>query len=1095
LNASIKWVLPIAVLLGSSCAWATDVSFDKASLSLSKNAATAQTVGILVKDLPAGGTFAFASFYLVWDKTKLELSNFVWDATILDSPGVDTPFADGLNVSHAKIMATGTLSNTKPLVTFDVKPLADVVGDFSIGFKTTDPLNVLQDDFGATIAVGSWGTLPVHVKAEPDPAKISSVSYGAARQRDPITVTFAWTAGTAESLEMQYSDDGGSTWKAPAAGSTTADLTAKTMTWTTGFTANTTVKIRGRAIDQGKVWNGTAIVDADDTGWVAAAGDLLVDNVAPVPQSANGSGSEVNIAFQTGELLDATSAANKANYEVTLKGTSTTVTINSATFVSPNGVKLTLASALAGDKNYSVRIQNVADAVGNAMAAPVTLDIVQAPNPARITGITFQGGNRVKDPLVAILAWTQGYASSIEGQYSDDGGTTWKALPSAVPNISAKTITSTTGFTGNKTIKIRARAIHMGNVWNGSAIVPVAADLGWVVAASDVTVDNERPNPLTAVGAAGTKLIVVTFQASELLNEASAETLANYKVLDNGVLPAAVGDVIPLKSAVFVSPNVVNLTLADSVAAIAEGQKYKVQVSGVLDVAGNAVSGTKDLLFEIPRNPNLVSAEFRNRTTVRATFNKAMNASTIASGWALNPSVAVTAVTAVGSDGKVFDLTVATMAEATNYTLTAPAGAKDTGGLGIINRTAAFKSRRWHDFAAGTLMMGVPLTDTGRARSILGADKVATYLPGTAAYSIDDGGATSVALIPGAGYFAKFGAATTSYFDGNPIAGDAKVNVGVGWNLLSPPRDITLDKISPAFKYAWYWTAAGGYQLKAKLTGSLNIVDDQLYAWNGYFVRSGSAGEVSVGTASAAADAGALSIGGADAKLIRLVATSEGAPDTFNVCGVGSSAATLPNPPAASDGPDIYFLKDGGVEPLAVDVRTGSLTQKWNVVVAGGVVGQSVTVSAPDLSAIPGDYAVILTDVDSGRKCYLRTAAGYTFKAAEAPKALTVEIVPRTQATLMGAVSVQSTGAKNAVITYSLNGPASVSAQVCNIAGRPIRQVVSDRVETAGTHSLSWNLASDAGSLVPRGLYMIVVEARSEDGQQVRVVRPFSVNR
>jgi hypothetical protein len=1081
------------VVLVTSCAWATEVSFDKTSVTLAKNTTTPQTVGILVKDLPSGSTFAFASFYLVWDKTKLDLSNFVWDTTVLDAAGIPTPFADGLNISAAKVAATGTLSNTKPLVTFDVKPLADVVGDFTISFKTSDPLNVLQDDFGATIPVGSWGTLPVSVKAEPDPARLTSVSFGAARQKDPITITFAWTQGTAQTLEMEYSEDGGTTWKAPAAGSTTADPSAKTMTWTTGFTANKTVKIRGRAIDQGKVWNGSAIVDAEDVGWVTASGNLLVDNVAPVPQSASGSGNEVNITFQSDEQLNATSAATVANYEVKLKGTSTTVGITGATFVTPNAVKLTLASALAGDKQYTVTVQNVTDAVGNAMSTPVTLDIAQAPNPARITGVEFQGGNRVKDPLVIVLTWTQGFATMLEGQYSEDGGATYKPLPAAVGDLGAKTITSTTGFTGNKTIKVRVRAVHLGYVWNGSAIVPVAADVGWVVA-GDVTVDNERPNPVSAVGAAGTKLIVVTFQAGELLSKTSAETLANYKVIDNGVLPLGVGDEIPLKSAAFVSPNIVNLTLADAAAPLAEGQKYKVQVSGVQDVAGNVVDGTKELLFEIPRNPNLVSAQFRNRTTVRVTFNKAMNASTLASGWTLDPSVAVTAVSAVGSDGKVFDLTTATLAQATEYTVTAPAGAKDTTGLSIINRTATFKSRRWHDFPAGTVMLGVPLTDTGRARDSLGADKVATYLPGSSTYSIDDGGANSIPLVPGAGYFAKFAAPTTSYFDGNPIDGAARVHVEAGWNLLSPPRDITLDKISPAFKYAWYWSSTGGYQLKAKLTSALNDVDDQLYAWNGYFVRAASAGEVSVGTASAA-EVSALSLGGNDAKLIRLVATSEGAPDTFNVCGVGSSAVALPNPPAASDGPDIYFVRDGSVEPLAVDVRTGSLTQKWNVVVAGGVVGQNVTLSAPDLSAIPGDYAVILTDVDSGRKCYLRTATGYTFKAGEKPKTFTLEIVPRAQTTLMGAVTVQAAGGKNAVITYSLNGPASVSVQVCNIAGRVVRQVVSDRVETAGTHSLTWNLAGDAGSLVPRGQYLIVVQAHSEDGQQVRIVRPFSVTR
>ena len=204
----------------------------------------------------------------------------------------------------------------------------------------------------------------------------------------------------------------------------------------------------------------------------------------------------------------------------------------------------------------------------------------------------------------------------------------------------------------------------------------------------------------------------------------------------------------------------------------------------------------------------------------------------------------------------------------------------------------------------------------------------------------------------------------------------------------------------------------------------------------------------------------------------------------------------IANPPYAAGSVDLAFIDEDG-NPQAFDVTTGSVARKFNLLVTTDQANADVTVSAPDLSAVPKEYTVILSDPETGKKCALRTSAGFTFTAgaAGASKRLVLEIAPRSTATLVTGVSVAQAGAGHVVVTYQLSGAAAVSASVMNIAGRVVRTLVASSTETAGTHTLAWDLANGAGAAVPRGTYLLRLQARTEDGQQIESVRTFAVNR
>jgi hypothetical protein len=71
-----------------------------------------------------------------------------------------------------------------------------------------------------------------------------------------------------------------------------------------------------------------------------------------------------------------------------------------------------------------------------------------------------------------------------------------------------------------------------------------------------------------------------------------------------------------------------------------------------------------------------------------------------------------------------------------------------------------------------------------------------------------------------------------------------------------------------------------------------------------------------------------------------------------------------------------------------------------------------------------------------------------------------------------------------AQLLVRLTTAASLSVDVVNIAGRPIRRLCTDRPCEAGQTTLLWDARSDAGTRVPPGRYLLRVTARAEGGAQ-----------
>jgi subtilisin family serine protease len=239
----------------------------------------------------------------------------------------------------------------------------------------------------------------------------------------------------------------------------------------------------------------------------------------------------------------------------------------------------------------------------------------------------------------------------------------------------------------------------------------------------------------------------------------------------------------------------------------------------------------------------------------------------------------------------------------------------------------------------------------------------------------------------------------------------------------------------------------------------------------------------------------------------QIVASAAGLSDTCNYLGVAPNAssghdvaADYPEPPAIGESVSLYFPhSDWGSASGAYtqDLRARAASaQEWQFDVACPRAGARVTLSWPSLNAtVPGELALRLEDLATGRSVFMRGVTSYSYKASGVRHfRVTVERAGAggLQITTLAAAPARD---GSVVVTYELSSPAAVSAEVRNIAGRMVRGLVAGRNTPQGSQTLIWDARSDTGVRVPAGTYLLQLTARTADGQTVRRICPINAAR
>ncbi len=401
-----------------------------------------------------------------------------------------------------------------------------------------------------------------------------------------------------------------------------------------------------------------------------------------------------------------------------------------------------------------------------------------------------------------------------------------------------------------------------------------------------------------------------------------------------------------------------------------------------------------------------------------------------------------------------------------------------------------------HRFEAGADLVSVPIEPSDPSRiSIFGNNPVRSWTA--------DGYIEPETILCGRGYWVKFETPKDVAIAGR-LAGDIYTVAApsTGWQALGNPFNEPLAWSAIEFPsnvyYGWlYNKATHGYKLLSNSPTTTN----EIPAWAGFWVSLPVAGDVTMSrqTTTAAQAAPSLEPQSDSDWRIGLTASVSGAADTDNFIGVlEGRGVAVPNPPvAAGRFVDLAVTGENG-QMNALDIRGQAESRMvWNVVVSTNAADSRVTVSWPDLSGVPQEYSLVLTDEETGQSCYMRTTGGYSFTtgADGASRHLVIEAVRNDGGALAVSGVTTSQAGEGVTITYTLSAPASVDVEVLNIAGRTVRNLRRDAVTAAGADTVVWNLTSEHGSRVPQGMYLCRVTARTEDGQSVSVMRPVQVNR
>ncbi|MGI5817193.1 MAG: carboxypeptidase regulatory-like domain-containing protein [Armatimonadota bacterium] len=427
-------------------------------------------------------------------------------------------------------------------------------------------------------------------------------------------------------------------------------------------------------------------------------------------------------------------------------------------------------------------------------------------------------------------------------------------------------------------------------------------------------------------------------------------------------------------------------------------------------------------------------------------------------------------------------------------------------------------------FAAGVHMLAVPATPpTGRARAVdvFGTTAVARWdaqrTPAGYVTGQQSPDAAQLQVRPGAGFFVNFAGVTDVTVPGDPVDATAGFSVGVasGWNQIGnmyqtalPLANITASSGTQVRPFAFIWdNAIGSYRMISRQP-AFNSARTYIQAWEAaWFKASGAAGTMNIQSPANVAAASLLEGAAARAEvpesgwLVQVIARVADRADVTTVAGVGSGDASagyrVENPPMMPGSVDVYFTDDSGLR-LAHDIRpqsSGSMI--WPFAVETDIANAEVEITLPDLSGVPNEMAVYLTDLDSGKRMYARTLPVYSFTtgADGALRHFELEVAPRGADNLTIRTASVQAGSGGLMVTYDVSCAANVSIEVLNIAGRSVRKLVQSRAVPAGGGEQMWDMRSGDGTIVPNGSYLIRIEAVAENGQRVQALRPAQIAR
>lgn len=257
------------------------------------------------------------------------------------------------------------------------------------------------------------------------------------------------------------------------------------------------------------------------------------------------------------------------------------------------------------------------------------------------------------------------------------------------------------------------------------------------------------------------------------------------------------------------------------------------------------------------------------------------------------------------------------------------------------------------------------------------------------------------------------------------------------------------------------------------------------------------------GVSSASCTAKATGANSSGDWLLQLEAECSEAADTQNWIGASPAVAQAGNRRCVLDPPPVgryvqvaFPHSDwGGANGLyALDLRPASGDLRFDMKVATNVPNAEVRVSWPSIAHLPRDLSLVLTDLETGEKTFMRTSADVSFVAGPegGTRSYRIDVSRTARGLQISELSADSTS-RGASIAFTLSESAQVDVAIVNSAGRVVRTLASATETAAGRSVFTWDGRSDRGASAAGGEYRVRIEAYSQGGGHVVRTAPVSL--
>jgi len=304
----------------------------------------------------------------------------------------------------------------------------------------------------------------------------------------------------------------------------------------------------------------------------------------------------------------------------------------------------------------------------------------------------------------------------------------------------------------------------------------------------------------------------------------------------------------------------------------------------------------------------------------------------------------------------------------------------------------------------------------------------------------------------------------------------------------------------------WRYGSGGYYEVTATLS-----------AWEGGWIRNLSGQALALRqqnasrTSARAAEVDPFRLLTAGGWGVRLQVAAGQTRDIMSVAGVSPNARTgidgldWQKPPVMGDGVRLAFIHPANRiagAAYATDIRPGigAAGETWEFEVSCPRT-DTVALTWPDLRQAPREYELILEDVVSGQRQYMRTVPVYSYHATGTPgqpdvRRFRLVVQARNIAPLSFLdFRVAPVRGKGASVTVRLSAAADLRLEVRAPSGKLLRVLQANAVIPQRDTVIPWDGLATGGKFVPAGTYLLTVTARTPEGFVLRRNMAFAVER